>query len=301
MRLRPMFPALALIPALLATGCPRAGAPPLTVDSRVRRMVPPQVIVRVADASTVSLEALVADLRSVPITYAGERHDNEADHRMQNLLFRALSDYDARTALGMEMFQRPFQSDLDLWSAGQLDEEALRRRTEWDARWGFDFAFYRPMLELARARNLPVIALNAPRELTRAVGRGGVASLDAETRAELPYLDLGDAAHRAMVEAALGDHGGMSSAQLEHLYEAQVLWDETMAETVAEVMASPHAPGHLLVLAGAFHVRAGLGIPRRAARRGAPEYRIVLVADDVAEANALAEERPRPADYVWVP
>ena len=292
---------LLLLATLLLAGCPRAGAPPLTVDSRVRRMVPPQAVLRVSDGSLVALEELVADLRSVPITYAGERHDQEADHRMQNLLFRALSDYDARTALGMEMFQRPFQPHLDLWSAGQLDEEALRRRTEWDARWGFDFAFYRPMLELARARNLPVIALNAPRELTRRVGRDGVASLDADTRASLPHLDLGVEAHRAMVEAALGGHGGLSDAQLAHLYEAQVLWDETMAETVADVMRAPDAPGHLLVLAGAFHVRAGLGIPERAARRGAPPYRIVLVADDPAAAEALAEERPRPADYVWVP
>ncbi len=292
---------LLLLVMLVLVGCPRAGAPPLTVDSRVRRMVPPQAILRVADGQTLSLEVLVADLRSVPITYAGERHDQEADHRMQNLLFRELSDYDARTALGMEMFQRPFQPDLDLWSAGQLDEEALRRRTEWDARWGFDFAFYRPMLELARARILPVIALNAPRELMRAVGRGGLESLDAETREALPELDLDDAAHRAMVAAALGGHGAMSPEQLEHIYEAQVLWDETMAESVAQTMAAVDAPGHLLVLAGAFHVRAGLGIPERAARRGAGPYRIVLVADDLAAAEALATETPRPADYVWVP
>ncbi|MEM1414369.1 MAG: ChaN family lipoprotein, partial [Myxococcota bacterium] len=290
-----------LVALALASGCAQLGAPPATVESRVRRTDAPRAIVRVSDGARVDLATLVADLRTVPVTYCGERHDRVEDHRMQNLLLRELSSYDGSTALGMEMFQRPFQDALDLWSAGRLDEETLRRETEWDTRWGFDFALYRPMLELARSRGLRVLALNAPKELSRAVGRGGLASLDEATRAELPEMDLEVAEHRAMVMEALGGHGAMTPEQLQHIYEAQVLWDETMAETVARVMTAGGGPGHMVVLAGAFHVQAGLGIPDRATRRGAGPYRVVLVADDEDAVEALLGTTPRPADYLGVP
>ncbi|NIW30062.1 MAG: hypothetical protein GWN25_23780, partial [Actinobacteria bacterium] len=87
---------------------------------------------------------------------------------------------------------------------------------------------------------------------------------------------------------------------LERYYTAQVVWDETMAERVAEAIERADAPSRLVVLAGAMHVRAGLGIPSRAARRGATPYRIVLVAHDDDELEALMEADPPPADYVWL-
>jgi uncharacterized iron-regulated protein len=86
----------------------------------------------------------------------------------------------------------------------------------------------------------------------------------------------------------------MDDAMLERFYTAQVVWDETMAEAVAETLTAPGAPRRIVVLAGDMHVREGLGIPDRAARRGATPYRIVL---PVAADEDLRAE-PRAADWL---
>ena len=91
----------------------------------------------------------------------------------------------------------------------------------------------------------------------------------------------------------------MGSMTFEDFYTAQVIWDETMAHEVAAVMTAKDAPEHLVVLAGAGHVRYGYGIPDRAARRGVTSFVTVLPVladDDAPSVEALVGA----ADYLWV-
>lgn len=258
--------------------------------------------VRIVDLRTgreASFEAMVNDSMGARAVYVGEEHDRPEHHELQAAVVRALHRRDRSLAIGMEMFQRPFQAALDDWVAGRIDEEELLARTEWEERWGFGFEMYRPILEHAREHRIPVVALNAPREVTRAIARGGLEALTVEQRATLPELDLDDARHRALVEEALAGHHGMDETTLERFYTAQVVWDETMAEAVAETLAAPDAPRRMVVLAGGMHVREGRGIPQRAARRGAEPMRIVLPIsedDEVAAWRGPREERP--ADWL---
>ena len=220
---------------------------------------------------------MVDDLLAARVIYVGEQHDQESHHAVQAAIARAVHQRDPSLAIGLEMVQRPFQDPLDAYVAGEIEEEELLRLVEWRERWGFDFAMYRPIFELAREHGLRVVALNAPRELTRAIGRGGLGSLSEEQRATLPELDLDDVGHRAMVRDALEGHADrMGEERLERLYTAQVTWDETMAEAVADTFARPSAPRRMIVFAGDMHVRSGLGIPNRAARRGATPHRVVM-------------------------
>jgi uncharacterized iron-regulated protein len=280
---------VALMILLAACGA----APPRISEPRARR------IVALPDARDVSMEEMTAALARARVVYVGEAHDREADHEVELAVVRAMSSSERPLAIGLEMIQRPFQSVLDAYVAGSIDEAALLAGVEWEERWGFDFALYRPIFEHARAHRIPIVALNARREITRAVARGGLEALDEDERAELPSeLDLTNAAHRAMVERALSEHPGMDAAMLERFYAAQVVWDETMAERVAAFL-SEHPEHHMVVLAGHMHVEAGLGIPDRARRRGAEPYAIVLpvAAGDDEE---LSRAVPRVADYLWV-
>lgn len=248
----------------------------------------------------VSFDALVADLASARVVYVGEEHTNAADHEAQRAILLALraARPDDALALGLEMVQRPFQPALDAWNAGDASEAELRAGVEWEDRWGYDYGLYRSILDAARDRGVRVVGLNAPREVTRAIGHGGVEALDDGQRAELPELDLEDPGHREMVMAALAGHGGADEAMLERFYVAQVVWDETMAATVAEALDA--GADRVVALAGRFHVRRGLGIPKRAARRGAAPYRVVLPLAPEEVEGALAEQDPPAADYLWV-
>lgn len=242
----------------------------------------------------------MANLRTKRVVYVGERHDQAADHAVQYTILRALHREAPSLAIGMEMFQVPFQEPLDRWSAGLIDETVLRRETEYDERWGYDFVLYRPILEYARNQALAVVALNAPRELSYAVARDGIESLEPDFAATLPELDLENAEHRAMFDAEfdVGEHGAENA--VDQYYQAQVLWDETMGSRVAETLGRPEGPAKMVVFAGRVHVKHGLGIPDRAAKRGARPYAVVLpVTEAELEAELELPPEARSADFFW--
>ncbi len=275
---------------LAAAGCGAAPAPALPERPR---------IVSARDGRDVTFEDLTDALLAARAIYVGEQHDREEDHRVQLAILEAVAARDGSVALGLEMVPHTHQPELDAFSRGEIDEPALLERIEWDTRWGFDFALYRPLFEHARAHGVPIVALNAPRELTRAIAQHGLEGLDEARRAELPELDLSDAAHRAMVERSLEGHPGMTPERLERFYAAQVLWDETMADRAARYLARDGAPARIVVLAGARHVESGLGIPRRAARRGLSPYVIVMPVRASELDEALRADPPL-ADFVFV-
>jgi uncharacterized iron-regulated protein len=260
--------------------------------------LPSPRIVATRDGRGLELDALLDALEPARVVYVGERHDRAADHAAQLAIFRALHARAPSIALGLEMVQRPRQDALDAYVAHGIEEPALLERVEWRERWGFDFAMYRPLFEYAREHGLRIVGLNAPTELTRAVSRGGLDALEPEQRALLPELDLSNATHRAMFDEAMREHPGLDEARRERFYAAQVIWDETMAETIARTLSGAGAPHRMMVLAGAMHVRPS-AIPERASRRGAGPYRVVVpVAEDELE-EALRSDPPL-GDFLWV-
>ena len=293
---------LATFLLVACVGCAgAAGRGPQTPEAIVRAQPEPRALVDGATGQSIDLESFLSVLRTKRVVYVGERHDEPADHGVQYAILRELHRDEASLAIGMEMFQVPFQKPLDQWSAGRIDETVLRRETEYDERWGYDFSMLRPILEYARSRGVEVVALNAPREIAFAVAQGGVASLDPELAATLPELDLEDVEHRAMFDSEfdIGEHGAEET--VEQYYQAQVVWDETMGARVAETLARSDGPAKMVVFAGRVHVQRGLGIPDRAAKRGAKPYAVVL---PVTEEELQTElDRPpveRLADFFWV-
>lgn len=287
-------PARLALPLLWITAC---GAP-----APARTPEPPRIFATV-DGRAVSFEALLDALMDARVIYVGEHHDRAADHRAQAAILEGLHARDASLALGVEMVQQPHQGALDAFVAGGLDERGLLEGLEWERRWGVDFALYRPLFVHARRYRVPLVALNAPTELTRAIARAGLDALDPQQRASLPELDLEDETHRAMIGAVLRQHPGLDDAGFERYYAAQVVWDETMADGVARTLSERtssgrEAPARMLVLAGAMHVRP-VAIPERAARRGARPYAIVLPVRQ-SELDEARRADPPIADFLWM-
>ena len=157
-----------------------------------------------AIVSATQMFALAGDAR---IVYFGETHDNPASHRLELQLLQALAElHPGRQALGMEMFAHAQQPLLDRWVAGELNEKAFLKESRWFENWGMDFAYYRDLLNFARERRIPVIALNAERSLVGALRGKPPDQLSAEEQARLPKLDLNDPYQRGLVAAIFGDH-----------------------------------------------------------------------------------------------
>lgn len=292
---------LAVVLLVVCVGCAGAIKPDTeTAESIVRSQTAPRSVVDAASGRSIEPEAFFAILRTKTVVYVGERHDDPADHGVQYAILRQLHRDEVSLAIGMEMFQTPFQEPLTQWSAGLIDETVLRRETEYDDRWGFDFSMYRPILEYARNRGIEVVALNTPREVVYAVAKDGLDSLSVEQASDLPELDLANEQHRALFDSEFdaGEHA--ASDGVDQYYEAQVVWDETMGSRVAETLSRLDGPAKMIVFAGRVHVKRGLGIPDRAAKRGATPYAVVLpVTDKELKAELKRPPEERSADFFW--
>jgi uncharacterized iron-regulated protein len=217
-------------------------------------------------AHLTDMEALIARLADKRVIFVGEQHDRYTDHLNQAAIIEGLLARGRPVAIGMEMFQQPYQPALDAYVAGEIDEAELLRRTQYFDRWRFDYRLYRPILNLARAHGIPVIALNLESELTRQVGVAGIASLSEADRARLPEIDSSDSDYRARLDAIFKQHPAEQQRNFEHFLEVQLLWDEGMAERAARHLTE-HPDSTLVVIAGSGHIEYGQGIPKRLARR----------------------------------
>jgi len=238
---------------------------------------PPDVVARAAlpisglrlkDGARLTAGQLFDELARYEAICIGESHDDPHHHYAELVLLEELSrraEHRGETmGVGFEMFQAPFQGALDAYARGELGDAELLRVSQYEERWGFPFAFYRPLLEVGRSRGLMLLALNARRELTRSVARRGLAGLSPELARELPELDMEDADHRQNFERMMEGHAGQGS--LENYYTAQVIWDETMAQHAAAFLAPQRPSRKILVVAGLAHC-ARPAVPRRIERR----------------------------------
>ncbi len=237
----------------------------------------PQIgdILHLPTGTYVSAADLAASAVRHRVVFVGETHDNPASHRLQEELLKALQQSNpGHLTLAMEMFTPQQQPALDRWSAGFLSEKEFLRQVDWYNTWRINFAFYRPLLTFCRNHQIPVLALNAPADLKQKVSRTPFDQLSPEDRARLPQLDETDPYQRAMAAAVFADHD-MGQAMLDGFLRVQTLWDETMAENLANYLKGKDERHQVMVVAGGNHIRYGYGIPRRMFRRLPASYLLV--------------------------
>lgn len=244
-----------------------------------------------------SLEEIVERIKDAPVVFVGESHTNYEDHRVQLEIIRRMHEGGSRLAVGMEMFQRPFQKGIDDYLAGKISEKEFLRETEYYERWRYDYNLYRDILQYAKAQQIPVIALNIDGNISRKVARGGLDALSHEERKRVPSLmDMSDLGYRRRLEDVFGSHQhtAIGDGSFNNFYQAQILWDETMAGTVADFI-SRNPDFQMVVLAGNGHVMFGSGIPSRVKRLTGKTGAILLNGDDFGGMDASV------ADYVLFP
>lgn len=290
----PFLLALAAAAALGACASPRTATGPVDgiLDART--------------GSVVSFEDMIEDLRTVRMVYVGESHTNPEHHDIQRRVIEALSASNPHLLVGMEMFQRPYQEALDRWSAGEMDEGAFLREAHWYDQWS-DWDLYAPILRLAKARHIRVVALHVAGlepggAISREIARSGIAGLPPWMRVQLPdVIDTSNRAHRASIRKIFQGHPGMKMDEdrFDRFYQSQCTWDETMAESAVRGLEEAAPDSAIVVLAGAMHVMDFLAIPERARRRNGLDYRVVLPMDrDAFPEEGFPIGMKRPGDYV---
>ncbi|MCB1917779.1 MAG: ChaN family lipoprotein [Rhodocyclaceae bacterium] len=279
-RARPLVAALLCVLALF--GCTRHGLVlhdhPLVghvidVDA-AREVAPGEALARMAGSDAVLL---------------GEVHDNPVHHRLQLKALQAIAAQ-ASPVLAMEQFDSEHQAAIDeAWRRPGVDAEMLADAGQF-AREGWGWPLYRPLVQEAVQRRLPLVAINLSREGARAVAREGFESMPAGAGREVveePWNPKMQAVLEELIR--VGHCGEVSPRVLKMIVTAQRSRDAVMAERIA-----PHLDRGAVVVLGAGHARRDLAVPVYLARL-APGRRILSVG--MVE---VREDADAPHDYLAV-
>ncbi len=250
---------------------------------------------------TYSLAQLPKQLRAARVILLGEEHSSYGQHLTQLAIIKALATSGRPLTIAMEYFQRPFQQALDDFIAGTDNEIQMLRKTEYFNRWRYDYRLYQPILQYARAETIPLLALNVPAELTAAVSIKGFAGLSAARQAKLPeHKTHEDAAYIDALRPVYEQHrqqGQGKSLTFEHFLQAQLLWDEGMAERAANYLKTH--PGRLMIILTGTQHATYQGIPSRLRRRLPVKILALQPANDINEKqqityHPLTDTLPKP-------
>jgi uncharacterized iron-regulated protein len=234
---------------------------------------------RVVDLKKTSpLAQIVDQIDGARVVLVGETHTRMDHHLVQLEILKQSYQKSPKLAIGLEWFQKPFQAHLDAYVAGEISEREMLHLTGYFERWGYDYRLYRPILQYAREHKIPLIALNASRELQYALSTSGFDDLPAELKAQLPEsYDWTDKAYEQRLRSVFEQHPEYTG-EFEDFLRGQLTWDETMAETAVNYLDS-NPESRLLIFAGSGHIIYGSGIPDRIKRRINVEPVSVLVSD----------------------
>jgi uncharacterized iron-regulated protein len=254
---------------------------------------------------TPAQQQILKSIAPAQIIYLGEIHNSATDHADQLAILEYLHQQKSKAspplAIGLEMFQKPYQPIIDQYLAGKISEEQLVAQTEYEKRWGWPWENYAPLLQFAKAHQIPVIALNTPTEVLRKVSKGGLDSLQAADFQYIPpasEINKSNLTYRDLILESYQQHKAQAvatSPDFDRFYTAQLLWDETMAATAAEFYQR-HPQTQLVIIAGQAHIRYGYGIPDRVSFRLAKTIlkKSVILSSDEKWEKSIADFLFRP-------
>jgi uncharacterized iron-regulated protein len=247
-------------------------------------------------AEVLSLEESFEALIDFDVVFVGEVHDSRFAHEAELTLLTGLSQRDPNLVLALEMFERDVQDILDAYLKGGISEEKF---LELSRPWPNYQDDYRPLIELAKTKGIPVIAANVPRRAAAAVAMANKISPEVvgEDRVFLPkrvHLDSKEYHERfvaSMVE--MPHHTPMKGMNVNGLYKAQVLKDAVMAASL-----EPFLNHRILFCCGHFHSDFHLGIPYQL-QKNHPEFKVAVVAFDSSVEELPMKDRSSVADFIW--
>ncbi|PVH24852.1 ChaN family lipoprotein [Sphingobacterium corticibacter] len=210
--------------------------------------------IRNSNGESVTLEAISEAAKGKQFVFVGELHGEAPAHQLElELLQQLYAKHGDKLFLGMEMFETDVQPIINEYWQGHINTRSF----ESEARVWNNYADYRPLVEFAKAHQIPLVATNVPRRYANAVYHQGVGILDSLSdyaKNLLPSLpmevDSTLASYRELKNMIPG-HGG------ENMLQSQALKDASMAH---QILAHTKGDQIILHLNGVYHTKNREGI-----------------------------------------
>jgi uncharacterized iron-regulated protein len=235
-----------LLLCLLLPGC-FGGARHLRVDARDEVM------------------QMMADLRRAQVVFVGEFHDRREHHQLQLEVIRELQSSGIPLAIGLEMFDLEKQAILDEWVRGKLTLQEFVAR--YQQAWSIGWAEYDAILLFARNNGIPLVALDAPPDLVKAVTYGGPDALGFAAGQRLPQgvTTAISPSYEKFMDDAFRTHA-IPDGMFANFCAAQGLRNSTMAKRISGYLQR-HPQRTMVVIAGVGHAMRR-AVPSAVARPG---------------------------------
>jgi uncharacterized iron-regulated protein len=270
-------------------GC--ASSPQKLMLTDLKQTFPQDTIISAKLKQQIAFETFMENLNSVTLIYIGERHLDKNHHDIQLKVIKSLYETNPALCVAMEMFDKSYQHVLDQWTEGRLDEAEFLKKTHWYANWRYRFDLYRDILLFIRENHIQLIGLNIPFHIPPKIAIGGIENLLDHDKKFLPEtINTDIEPHREYVKQFFEDHMTRGRENFDTFYEAQCVWEDIMAETIADHLCD----GPMVVLAGNGHIIRKFGIPDRAFQLKPLPFKTIYL----APAGTTAELGY--ADYIWV-
>jgi uncharacterized iron-regulated protein len=183
-----------------------------------------------AKGKKTSFKKMIKSSMDKDMVFFGELHNNPICHWMQMEFTKAINS-ERGMQIGVEMFERDNEADLQRYLKGKISKEALDTLVRF---WGNYETDYQPLLEYAKANQIPYTGTNIPRRYAREVYKNDFEALEKLTAAEKSFIaplpikyDPELKPYKDML-SMMGGHGGST------LPKAQAIKDATMAYFILE-------------------------------------------------------------------
>jgi uncharacterized iron-regulated protein len=281
--------------AMTACSTTKPPMPPLASIEGVQGHFRIGRIIHLKTGKAISFDQLIDQVGARRLIFIGEVHNNPEHHLIQVQILQALMSQYAPLTLAMEFFNKTQQPVLDHYMDGSTTETVFLKDVGWDKNWAYAYHFYRPLLLMTKEKGRKILAINAPNTIVKKVARSGLSSLDPSERNQLAsHINLENESHRSYVRKIYEKHTHKDLKRFDFFYQAQCVWEDTMAENIAKYLSKNKEK--LVVLAGNGHIINNDGIPNRTLSRIKTPMATILLQPLTGHLNI---ER-KMADYIWL-
>ena len=185
----------------------------------------------------------------------GEVHDNPKVHSERLRFIETLVTGKFRPVIAMEQFDRESQSVLNEAMASCKNADCVIQKAGGK---GWDWAFYKPIIQIALKLRLPIVAANVSFKDTMKIVRGGFGSVLSagtlkEFKLDMPLEKMVFEKQKIAIDE--GHCNTLPKSALNGMVNAQVARDVWMAKMIRD-----HASQGLILLAGNGHIRKDVGV-----------------------------------------